>query len=183
MMIVHDAEIPPPSIAGRRKNIQKMTISSGIPRIDWMIAVDPHLTTRFRETLRSPRISPPRKERARATTARYRVSPTPPSGPFGYRPTKKYDRFSRTTEKSSPPITSTPLQGLEDLLVVEGHQPGDGEGKSDVHQRRRRKRLEPLEGVALHLPRLVHQLGNADRHRQRRVLHQVQELVDERRDG
>ena len=68
-MIVHAAVIPPPSIAGGR-NIQKMTIRSGIPRIVWMIVVDPHLISRFRETLKSPRISPPRKERIRDTTAR-----------------------------------------------------------------------------------------------------------------
>ena len=69
-MIVQSAVIPPPSRAGSRKNIQKMTIRSGMPRIVWMTVVDPHLIRRFRETLRSPRNSPPRKERTRDTTAR-----------------------------------------------------------------------------------------------------------------
>jgi len=51
-MIVHAAASRPQQ-RRRRKNIQKMTISSGIPRIVWMSVREPHRRIRFRETLNS----------------------------------------------------------------------------------------------------------------------------------
>jgi hypothetical protein len=82
-MTVAEAGIPVPNSAGSRKNIQKMIIKSGIPRIIWMTELEVHRIRRFREMLKSPRTSPPTKEKNNATTDKYRVSPTPPSGPLG----------------------------------------------------------------------------------------------------
>ena len=59
-----------PNRAGSRKYIQKMTISSGMPRTVLMTAMLGQLTQRWREMLSSPRISPPKKERMQETTAR-----------------------------------------------------------------------------------------------------------------
>jgi hypothetical protein len=72
-----------PMSAGRRKYIQKITMRSGMPRMKLRTMVETIRSTRFREMLSSPRMSPPKKERTQETRARKSVRPIPPSGPWG----------------------------------------------------------------------------------------------------
>src|SRR6185369_7777665 len=173
---------PLPKSAGSRKYIQKMTIRSGIPRMALMTSMIGQLIHFRPETLSSPRMSPPKKDRMQEATARYMVSPSPPSGPSGQRPTMKYTKLSEMTWKLDRKVMSGRLVKLEDPLVVLVHNKGDDDRDHKVYQGRSGECLEPLEGIAFHLTRLIGQFHDPDCHGQRRVFRQVQELVYQRGD-